>query len=139
MYIEPVIIATRTIGAIPYYSKLQTIDMYGLNDRWVARNGVTVGKRPGHTRYTTHEYLLKSNVNLVLGPPRVKAITDVPTRDPQKFILTLTDTSLLPDVSKIIEIPLNSNYKIEVLYLKQHNFIDETLKKLNLKTYEIFR
>ena len=32
-------IATTASGAIPYYSRLRTIDMLGLNDPWIARHG----------------------------------------------------------------------------------------------------
>ena len=136
--VEPVTIATTASGAISYYSRLRTIDMHGLNDRWIAKNGiVTKRAKPGHTRHATLEYLLKSNVNLILGHPKVKSISTPPTHNPQNFFHIPIDALLLPPTSKIIEIPLNENYKLEVIYLKQHNYIDQTLKRLKLKTYNI--
>ena len=56
--------------------------MYGLNDKWVARNGVVIGKniygfeRPGHVREATFDYLVERGVNLVLGQPFVKSNED---------------------------------------------------------------
>ncbi|MBD3350109.1 MAG: hypothetical protein GF364_01325 [Candidatus Lokiarchaeota archaeon] len=134
---EPVWIATTAAGAIPYYSKLPTIDMLGLNDRWVAKNGIEFSSRPGHTRTITLEYLLESKVNLVLGPPRVRLRTVSSTRNPQVFFLSTIKESLLPANTRIIEIPLDDMHKIEILYLVQHDFIDHILKKMNFNTYTI--
>lgn len=133
--IDPVIIGTHAAGAIPYYSKLPTVDMLGLNDRWIARNGTVIGVRPGHTRYTTLDYLLESNVNLVVGHPKVELSHVLPNCDPYEFFPI--NKLLLPNTSKIIEIPLDDNYKIVVLYLKQHKHIDEKIKILDLKMYDV--
>jgi hypothetical protein len=112
--------------------------MLGINDRWIAKNGVVISSRPGHTHFATLEYLLKSNVNLVVGHPKVKPISFPSTRNLQNFFWNI-NLSLLPDTSKIVEIPLNSSYKIEVLYLKKHDYINEIIEKLNLTTHEVFR
>jgi len=51
-------IASLVVGAIPYRSELVTIDLLGLTDREVARNGnVYAAGYPGHQRYHT-EYIL---------------------------------------------------------------------------------
>ena len=42
-----VTIATTAAGAIPYYSKLPAVDMLGMNDAWVARNGAIIGPHAG--------------------------------------------------------------------------------------------
>src|SRR5262249_30655721 len=48
---EPVWIATTAAGAIPFYSGLPTLDMFGLSDRYVARHGVLRrSSKPGHQR-----------------------------------------------------------------------------------------
>jgi arabinofuranosyltransferase len=138
---DPVIIATTASGAIAYYSQLPNIDMLGLNDRWIARNGIYTGVRPGHQKCASIEYLLKRNVNLVIGHPQVEPIENTAVsenfqNDIQKFMCyDGFDTSLIPTNSKIIEIPLNLQYKIKVLYLKQNKSIDRIVKKSNLKTY----
>jgi len=47
-----VVLATTAAGAIPYYSRLETVDMLGLCDPWIARHGVAVEGKPGHRRGT---------------------------------------------------------------------------------------
>jgi arabinofuranosyltransferase len=62
-----VMLATTAAGAIPYYSKLPAVDMLGINDAWVARNGAIIGPRAGHQRAATLAYLNERGVNLVVG------------------------------------------------------------------------
>ena len=45
-----VMIATTAAGAIPYYSGLSAVDILGVNDSWIARNGRTEGRGSGHRR-----------------------------------------------------------------------------------------
>ena len=71
---ERVLLAARAVGAIPYYSRIPTVDMYGLNDRWVAKKGATAPSRyarPGHQRQATLSYLRRRGVNFVIGHPTV--------------------------------------------------------------------
>jgi len=135
--VDPVTIAVTAAGAIPYYSKLPTIDMLGLNDKWVAINGIKIGTRPGHTKYTTLEYLIERDVNLLIGHPKVTLISANPITNLKKYFWVPIDTSLLSEKTKVLEIPLNTRYKIQILYLKRHEYIDECIEKLNLKTYKI--
>ena len=60
-------IAVAPAGAIPYHSKLPSIDMLGLSDRWVARNGDILGSWPGHQRVAPYSYLERRGVHLVIG------------------------------------------------------------------------
>ncbi|MCP5106420.1 MAG: hypothetical protein GY950_23755, partial [bacterium] len=64
---EPVVIGTTAAGAIPFYSRLRTIDMLGINDPWVVRNGIRMGDRPGHQWYAPLDYIKEKKVNLVIG------------------------------------------------------------------------
>jgi hypothetical protein len=41
-------ITVGAVGVIPYYSRLKTVDWFGLNDKWVAWYGDFTGYRPGH-------------------------------------------------------------------------------------------
>lgn len=65
------VIATSAAGAIPYYSNLHTIDTLGLNDAWVARNGILLSNLPGHQRMASLDYLLDRHVDFILGSPQV--------------------------------------------------------------------
>lgn len=138
-----VTIAVTPAGAPPYWSGLRTIDMYGLNDRWVARNGVLIGTRPGHQRFAPLSYLVDQRVNLVVGTPRMEPI-DKRYRRPHRyerflkyFRLYEYQVELLPEGARILEIPLNSRQKLVVLYLVQNDWIDRVIEEHDLKTHRI--
>ena len=60
-----VTLALHGVGAIPFYSECRTIDMWGLNDRFVAHQGLLVGEnyqRPGHRRRAPLSYLRQQKV-----------------------------------------------------------------------------
>ena len=68
------VIATTAAGAIPYYSRLRTVDMWGLNDPVLVREGEPVPptfKRPGHRRYATLSYLKAHKINFLIGHPQL--------------------------------------------------------------------
>jgi len=63
-------IATTLAGTIPYYSKLFTVDQWGLNDRFLAHlpaNPRVFGR--GHVKWAPEEYLVLRGVNLVIDHP----------------------------------------------------------------------
>lgn len=62
-------IATTMAGGIPYYSKLRTIDQYGMNDRLIAHQSAGELRRRGHAKVATIAYLRDQSVNLVIGHP----------------------------------------------------------------------
>lgn len=72
------LIALHAVGAIPYYSRLRTVDMLGLTDAQIAREGIPAPptyRRPGHRRMASLAQLRARGVNLVLAAPTV-----LPTR-----------------------------------------------------------
>ncbi len=64
-------IATTAAGIIPYYSKLYTVDILGLNDEWVAHNVPARGQRPGHTKSAPLSYILKKDVDYLIYHPTI--------------------------------------------------------------------
>lgn len=140
-----VTIATSAAGAIPFYSQLPTVDLGGINDKWIARNGIIVSTRPGHHKGAPLEYLVKRKVNLVLGHPQVTLISKTTRKtkytisDLRRFSLFQIETDQVPATSKVVEIPLDSKYKLTLLYLCRDNRVDEVIERLKLKTYEILR
>ena len=137
-----VVMAVTAAGAIPYYSRLETIDMGGLNDRWVARHGRIVGSRPGHQRIATLDYLLDRGVNLVVGVPLVmlrhpgvKSLAWVQSAE-QEFRREAS-AAKLPAGARMVEIPLDRDYKITILYLVQNDQVDEVIRREKLKTYPV--
>ena len=70
-------LATTAAGIIPYYSRLYTVDILGLNDEWVAHNVPAHGSRPGHTKSAPRDYVLSKGVDYLIYHP---TITDHRTR-----------------------------------------------------------
>jgi len=67
---DDVLIATYPAGAIPYYSGLPTVDLFGLNDRWVAENGWLSRRMAGHRHRAPDSYLEQKKVNIIIDFPR---------------------------------------------------------------------
>ena len=129
-----VIIATGT-GAIPYYSKLTNIDTLGLNDKWVAKNGILYGYMPGHTRYAPIKYLMDSKVDLLILNVEP---TGAPITDLEEYFSQVPQNPLfIPETSKVIEIPLNDKYRLDVLYISKNKSVDRAIKQFRLVTHDI--
>ncbi|HYW78107.1 MAG TPA: hypothetical protein VE890_00965, partial [Thermoguttaceae bacterium] len=138
-----VVIATTAAGVIPYYSRLETIDMGGLNHRWTAGDAVVVGgARAGHQRIATFDYLIRRGVNLVLGVPLVMPSNpeieplDWVKRAEETFRREAIEAGLAPDC-RIVEIPINADYRITVLYLTPNDDIDRVIRQHGLNTYPL--
>ncbi|HUL45115.1 MAG TPA: hypothetical protein VLY03_12255 [Bacteroidota bacterium] len=128
-----VTIATTAAGAIPYYSSLRAVDMLGLNDTWVARNGVLISSVPGHQRIAPMEYLLERNVNLVISHPLVLPLETTSTQLPML-------PAVIPGRSvsyRVIEIPLDDHYKFVALYLHPHPAVDAAIGRNGWTVREI--
>jgi arabinofuranosyltransferase len=141
-----VTIATTAAGTIPYYSKLPAVDMLGMNDAWVARNGASIGPRAGHRRAATLAYLDQRGVNLVIGHPIVEPVdarrtsADCSVADLKKmFMIQGVSAELLPADAKILEIPLHARYRLTVLYLRGNARVDALIKEKGLATFPIAR
>jgi hypothetical protein len=138
-----VTIAVTAAGAIPYDSGLRTIDMLGVNDRWVARHGTLINERPGHKRLATYEYLISRGVNLVIGHPRISrrplpdgsVVSLVALRG---FADRMSDAHLLPRGATIVELPLGGGeWRLYALYLLGHPQIDEGLAERGWRRFAI--
>lgn len=142
-YNPEVIIAVRPAGAIPYYSRLKTIDMLGLNDRWIARHGNIIGTRPGHQRSASFDYLLEQKVNFLIGHPWLENTadrhSDIYSVDElnAKLHLLMKKSDIVPVDSRVIKIPITKNYKLVVIYLIKSPIVDEAIKKYNWDVYPI--
>jgi len=66
------LIALDAVGAVPWFSRLRTLDMFGLTDAWVARNGIPAPARfprPGHRRQIPLAELRRRGVHFLIGHP----------------------------------------------------------------------
>jgi arabinofuranosyltransferase len=141
---DKVVIGTTAAGAIPYYSKLNTIDMFGVNDRWIAVNGdMTKHFKPGHQRIGRLDYYLKSNVDLIIGHPEVRSSRwsegreSIALIDFDNFRISSLDKRELPAATKIIEIPIDNDFSVFALYLRSRPEIDDIIAKNHIKTFAI--
>ncbi len=131
---ERVVIAVTPAGAIPYYSGLDTIDMLGLNDRWVARHGAFLSHRPGHNRIATIRYLRERNVNLLIGHPLV--VDEAPRRLHEFAYADLRhmfvmqdppDPESIPADAAVIAVPLDPRRALICMYLQPNPGVERAI------------
>jgi hypothetical protein len=141
---DSVVIAVTAAGAIPYASRLPSVDMLGLCDPWVARHGALVhGARAGHRRIATHAYLHARGVHLVLGHPLVVA-PDSTLRerytiaDLSELGILDVDSALLPASAAVVEIPVDGR-TLCVLALEPSAAVDRVIRARGLVTRPIVR
>jgi arabinofuranosyltransferase len=127
------VVAVAPLGVISYYSDLPTIDMLGLTDAWVARNGDDWDLYyPGHVKMAPVRYLQDRRVSLVLGQPLI--VEPNPERTAYRLSeLTIlwpnTDLNDLPDGARVIEIPLTEDRVWAVLQLGPNERVDEAVER----------
>ncbi|MDH4100050.1 MAG: hypothetical protein OEV28_05695 [Nitrospirota bacterium] len=140
-YRPDVVIATTAAGAIPYYSRLATVDMLGLSDSRIAREGVVVGDVPGHTKIARFSYLRERKVNLLIGPPWFRGVDeslDQPyTLNSTRNFTIMTEHDRIPYDSMLIEIPVDPKWVLTVLYLTRHPFIDDVIRQQGWKVWPV--
>ncbi|MCX7022515.1 MAG: hypothetical protein NTW26_09640 [bacterium] len=94
-------IAVSSAGIIPWLTGLRAIDMLGLNDRHIAREGIDLGGRatPGHERYD-NDYILERKPDwIILG------LTS-------NFLLSGQEPAFLPDYDLITRRELWLDYHV---------------------------
>jgi len=138
-------IATTAAGAIPYYSGLKTIDMLGVNDPWIARYGESIKEyyRPGHSKWAKLDYYVKAKANLILGLPKIRdkgwspGSNCLSLEEFGNFDIAGLKIQELPARIQVIEIPLDDNHNLYVLYLVPAPEIDQLIREESLKTYPV--
>jgi len=125
-------IACDGAGAIPFNAELPTIDQLGLNDAWVAHEGVHAPPgyvRPGHQRFATLEYLRQRGVTFVIGSPTVIARHGMAApryqRELRNWLETLLGPTPLPDgIYDIVAAPVGDRREMPMLYLTRDPDVD---------------
>lgn len=143
-YSPDVTIALYAVGGIPYYSRLKTIDMSGLNDKWVARYGDFMGYFPGHQRTASIYYLHQRMVNLVINAGMRRPFNAPQTKYSADYIKDFfwpatINPDEIPADAKMIEMPINKDYFLEVLYLTRNPVVDEAIRRNRWNVYSIVR
>jgi hypothetical protein len=101
--------------------------MWGLNDAWIARNGISRSRKPGHGRYATAAYVVERKVNLVLsclvyartdGPPAPLTIPEL------TLFVSRVNEENLPRNACVLEIPVDETRVFSALYLTPHPAVE---------------
>ncbi len=134
-----VTVATTACGAIDFYSRLTIIDMYGLNDRWIAKHGIVFGTRPGHQRMASIGYLIARKVNLMISHPLMFPTNEAIdyTVENTREILGIQGGGRIPDDSMILEIPIDREWKLVSLYLTRNPLVDDAIERNSWNTYAL--
>lgn len=86
------VISTTLAGTIPYASRLETIDEWGLNDATVARQPYRGFNRRGHQKRASVSYLASRGVTIALGHPVVCSCSDPCVDGGASVFIRLDDT-----------------------------------------------
>ena len=127
------VLAVAPLGVLPYFADLTTIDMLGLTDAYVARNGYAIEPYyPGHVRMAPVDYLVDRGVNLVLAQPG--SDDHEPDRTSYRlseltFLWPSVDLRDLPESAQVIEIPQVDGTDWLVIYLEQNDKVDAAIER----------
>ncbi|MFH0981256.1 MAG: hypothetical protein V2A79_06940 [Planctomycetota bacterium] len=133
---EQVIIATTVAGILPYYAGLTTLDMHGLTDATLARQGRIVSNRPGHKRFVGTDYLRQRGVNLVIGHPKIEpaaALDELPAEQ----LASCIQATDLPAEATLLAIPITARHVLLVWYLTPHPAIDRAIEREGWRTFVV--
>ncbi len=86
-------LATTAAGAIPYFSKLPSLDQLGLNDRYIAHLPQAESHSAGHQKRAPEAYLARREITFVLGHPRLYLEPKVDRLRPGEFFVRVEDPS----------------------------------------------
>jgi hypothetical protein len=131
---DDVLMATTAAGAIPYYSRLRTVDMLGLNDPWVARHGVHYVDRPGHTKIAPVSHLEQRGVHLLVSypwtpPPDRELPPALGASQLEKLCIVPPEPSELPQSATGLVIPVGREQRLVVLYLMPCEAMDRAIRE----------
>jgi hypothetical protein len=131
---DGVVVATTAAGAIPYYSRLVSVDMLGLTEPAGDRltrgdaggepEAVLVSTIPGHQRVWNYEYLIRRGVNLVLSHPILTHEGDPPPPLP-----LLPTSGSLRLRAKLVMMPVGGGYRVLMLYIRPNAAVDAAIAR----------
>lgn len=142
-------VALAAAGAIPYYSKLHSVDYLGLCDAKIPEIGHKLSKVPGHRIIAPLEYIFNRHVNLLIDPINYM----VPNNEVQQLVRSsnwgLMNKMHLKINERVngyyiteavwIVIEINSNYSLLVWYMTPDQEIDEVIRKHGFQRFRLRR
>lgn len=122
--------ATGNCGAYAYFNdQIEWVDIYGLNDHWIARNGIPRDFGPGHRNVAPFSHLIDRGVNLV--SVACYHNSQLKTHQPYDHQAASFDAvlgnyhpeSTDPNVL-VLEVPIEDEFTLVCLYLHSHPDIE---------------
>lgn len=137
-----VVLAVRPAGVIPYESDLPSVDVFGLNDRWVAANGeIDPDAASGHRRIAPVSYLVERRVSLVIGTSliwmRNEPRKTYSVAEAKRQFLSRHD--VVPPDARVVEIALDERRAFRALYLTPHPAVEAHLADPTWRVFPITR
>lgn len=144
---SPPVLALTPVGAVGYYSGLPIVDMVGLNDADIAREGVFLSNRAGHRKVATVEQLVGKGVHLLIGHPQrfdeaLLVDGELPMRylDPMYLTRGVPDPGSIPDDARVVAFPSTTDDegpRVFALQLAPHPRIDALVEEGVWSAYDI--
>ena len=131
-------IAVTPAGAIPYLSRLPTVDMLGLNDADVREFLYRGGELIGHRRLVPLDLLIERRVNFLIGRPLVRAASDARygfTEFCQRRYPYADDYKLKG--RHVIEVPLSGARMMLMIYLTEDPAVTKRMEELGWRQYPL--
>ncbi|MFN8052084.1 MAG: hypothetical protein U0Q22_11640 [Acidimicrobiales bacterium] len=129
------VVALQPLGVISYYSDLPVVDMLGLADKEIARDGLQIPLYyPGHVRMATVPQLEAKKVNLVVGLPTyltAKQLDDHRTSlrlSELGGIYSTADLKQLPRSASIVEVPIAPRQVWFMIYLRRNDKVEALIE-----------
>ncbi len=137
------VIAVAPLGVIGYFADLPTIDMLGLADATVAREGATFDLYyPGHVRMATVPYLEQRGVDLVVGQPRVVPFESDRSSYRLSEVANLwpaADLKLLGEQARVIEVPVTDDQVWLLVWLEPNDRVADAVERNGWRVLPIDR
>lgn len=137
------VISLLALGAISYYSDLPVVDMIGLADKEIARNGDQIPLYyPGHVRVSTVEQLVDKDVSLVVGLPLVLPREEDRTSYRLSELVALyagTDLRRLPEDATVVEATVKQDRVLVMISLQQNPKVDALVESGEWRELDIDR
>lgn len=140
---ETLVFGSGNIGAYAYVNEFRWVDLYGLNDAWIARNGERRDWGPGHRIVAPFEHLLDRGVNLVsvachhVRRPEAHGPYDA---SQPGFEAALGDWR--PDAQgfaalRVLALPVSPQHHLLCLYLRPHPAVESMVAAEKLKIWDL--
>ena len=144
-----VTISCGASGAIPYYSRLKTVDFLGLTDREIPKIGEPFSNMPGHRIIAPLDYLVRRNVNLIVEPINfswseleyARWLRQASWADIYAFFMDVDKPAggRIFNEANLIAIPYAERHWFLVWYLTPHPDVERVIREQNLQRIKLTR